>query len=74
MLLQSQKPPETEGETCKPNVIIVSPTRELTIQIYDQARKFASNSIVKAEVIYGGTSVHHQRNKIMVSVPKLVLP
>lgn len=59
----SQDPPITDGG-CQPRVIIVSPTRELAMQIYEQAKKFAYNSIVKTEVAYGGTSVLHQKNRI----------
>lgn len=65
-LLESQDPPVRDGNTCQPNVIVVSPTRELAIQIYEQAKKFAYNSIIKTAVAYGGTSVHHQRNTISV--------
>lgn len=43
----------------------MSPTRELAIQIYEQAKKFAYNSTVKTVVAYGGTSVNHQKNIIL---------
>ena len=52
------------GSTCEPQVIIVSPTRELTIQIWQQIVKFAHNSILKTVVAYGGTSVIHQGGKL----------
>ncbi|CAH1115663.1 unnamed protein product [Psylliodes chrysocephalus] len=64
-MLSSQEPPVTEGNCSQPNVIIVSPTRELAIQIYEQAKKFAYNSIVKTVVAYGGTSVNHQRTHVL---------
>ncbi|XP_030765236.1 ATP-dependent RNA helicase vasa [Sitophilus oryzae] len=63
-ILASQEAPETDGNTCNPKVVVVSPTRELAIQINEQARKFAHNSIVKCAVAYGGTSVSHQRNVV----------
>ncbi|KAJ8973121.1 hypothetical protein NQ317_011049 [Molorchus minor] len=59
-LLASQDPPITENNCCQPRVVIVSPTRELTIQIFEQAKKFAYNSIVKTVVAYGGVSVGYQ--------------
>ena len=43
-----------------PDVLIISPMRELTLQIYNEARKFTYNSIYRPVVIYGGTSVGHQ--------------
>jgi probable ATP-dependent RNA helicase DDX4 len=57
-----------EGDTCEPQVIIVSPTRELTIQIFDEARKFAKGSILKICIAYGGTGTQHQASKLAVSI------
>lgn len=64
-MLTNQEPPVVDGSCSQPNVVIVSPTRELAIQIYEQAKKFASNSIVKTVVAYGGTSVSYQRNHVL---------
>jgi len=44
-----------------PQAVVISPTRELAIQIWENARKFALGSMVKAVVVYGGTSVGSQR-------------
>jgi len=44
----------------KPQAVIVAPTRELAIQIKDEARKFASTSVLKCVVAYGGTSTGFQ--------------
>lgn len=49
----------------KPQAVIVAPTRELAIQIKDEARKFANGSVVKAVVAYGGTSTGYQINQLM---------
>jgi len=63
-----------EHPTC-PEVVIMSPTRELAIQIKDEARKFCSGSQLKCVVAYGGTSVTHQANilsegcNILVATP-----
>lgn len=38
----------------------MSPTRELTLQIYNEARKFVHGSVYRPVVAYGGTSVGHQ--------------
>ncbi|KAL0820580.1 hypothetical protein ABMA28_006424 [Loxostege sticticalis] len=48
----------------QPQVIIVSPTRELTLQIFNEARKFSYGSILKIAVAYGGTAVRHQGDNI----------
>ncbi|XP_012146246.1 ATP-dependent RNA helicase vasa [Megachile rotundata] len=60
------------GSHCEPQVIIVSPTRELTIQIWQQIVKFALKSIIKTVVAYGGTSVIHQGGKLSAGCHILV--
>lgn len=57
-----------EGETCEPQAVIVSPTRELTIQIFDEARKFSKGSFLKICIAYGGTGTMHQAGKFLVSI------
>ncbi|XP_054743112.1 ATP-dependent RNA helicase vasa isoform X1 [Anastrepha obliqua] len=57
------------GESCdlsigKPQAVIVSPTRELAIQIFSEARKFALGSYLKISIVYGGTSSKHQGENI----------
>ena len=52
------------SETQEPQSIIVSPTRELAIQIYMEARKFAHSTMLRPCVAYGGTSVGHQLRQI----------
>lgn len=49
----------------EPQAVIVSPTRELCIQIFNEAKKFAHGSILKVCILYGGTSVMHQKNSVM---------
>ncbi|KAG8184220.1 hypothetical protein JTE90_013197 [Oedothorax gibbosus] len=48
----------------EPLVVIVAPTRELVIQIGSEARKFAYDSVIKADVVYGGTSTNYQSNRL----------
>lgn len=65
----------SSNEQQSPQVLIVSPTRELTLQIYGEARKFVHGTIFRPVVIYGGTSVGHQLQQlergcnILVSTP-----
>ena len=46
------------------SVLIISPMRELTLLIYNEARKFTYNSIYRPVVIYEGTSVGHQLRQL----------
>uniref|UniRef100_A0A1L8DJ02 RNA helicase n=1 Tax=Nyssomyia neivai TaxID=330878 RepID=A0A1L8DJ02_9DIPT len=44
----------------QPHVLIITPTRELCIQITEQAHKFAHKSYIKVNKIYGGTATRYQ--------------
>jgi len=68
------------GSSCQaPQAVIIGPTRELAMQINDQARKFAKGSQLRAVVAYGGTSVAYQRRdlergcNILVATPGRLL-
>lgn len=71
-LLENPKDLVKTGTSCEPHVIIISPTRELTSQIHQQVRKFALSSILKSELVYGGTSVMHQGNRVSAGCHILV--
>lgn len=43
-----------------PLCVVISPTRELAIQIHTEAVKFAKGSIIKPCLVYGGTSSGYQ--------------
>jgi probable ATP-dependent RNA helicase DDX4 len=66
-LLNDPKDVIISGNHCEPHVVIMSPTRELALQIYNESRKFAHGSIVKTVVAYGGVAAYHQAQEIMVS-------
>ncbi|MCL4152062.1 UNVERIFIED_CONTAM: hypothetical protein GTU68_014653 [Idotea baltica] len=51
----------------KPTALIMSPTRELAIQIFNEARKFAIGAVVKVCLVYGGTSVSYQHKGLQAS-------
>ncbi|KAJ8717955.1 hypothetical protein PYW07_005885 [Mythimna separata] len=64
-LLQDPRELIVGGNGCaQPQVIIVAPTRELTLQIFNEARKFSYGSVLKIAVAYGGTAVRHQGDNI----------
>ena len=52
------------GLPATPEVIVVSPTRELALQITKEAMKFAKGSKLGAYTVYGGTQVGHQRERL----------
>ena len=50
----------TDYVRAEPLVIIVSPTRELATQIFDEARRFCYRSMLRPSVIYGGAPIGEQ--------------
>jgi len=56
----------------KPQCLIVAPTRELVIQIRDEAMKFASGSYVKVALAYGGAASRYQSENIVQGCHVLV--
>jgi len=51
---------DASGMAAAPQVVIMAPTRELVIQIYDEARKFTGGTDLRCCTVYGGTSVSEQ--------------
>jgi probable ATP-dependent RNA helicase DDX4 len=54
---------ESEADACigaSTQSVVITPTRELAIQMHNEARKFAQVTMVKSVVTYGGTSVNYQ--------------
>ncbi len=43
-----------------PLVVILSPTRELAVQIYEEAIKFSQNTHININVVYGGVDIRTQ--------------
>lgn len=47
-----------------PDAMVITPTRELAMQIHKETCKFAYMTLCKAQLAYGGAAVQHQRNAI----------
>lgn len=60
------------GRTAYPLALILSPTRELSIQIHEEARKFSYQTGVKAVVAYGGAPINQQLRELERGVDILV--
>jgi len=58
--LIATKPESKDGMAVTPQMVVMAPTRELIIQIYDEARKFCGGTGLTCGVAYGGTSVQEQ--------------
>lgn len=49
-----------DGVTAEPLVVIVVPTRELGIQIFNEARKFCYRTMLRPGIVYGGVPIREQ--------------
>jgi len=57
-----------ERDYCEPQCVIMSPTRELAIQIREVVYKLTTGTVIKHSVLYGGTATGHQRSQLAVIV------
>lgn len=53
-------PPPDRRAPITPVTLVLAPTRELAIQIYEEAKKFAYRSWVRPCTVYGGTPINDQ--------------
>ncbi|XP_057720208.1 DEAD-box ATP-dependent RNA helicase 52-like [Arachis stenosperma] len=60
------------GTVSYPTALILSPTRELSCQIHDEAKKFAHQTGVKVVVAYGGAAITQQLRNLEKGVDILV--
>ncbi|KAH9312867.1 hypothetical protein KI387_027902 [Taxus chinensis] len=60
------------GRSSFPLALILSPTRELSMQIYEEAKKFAFQSGIKVVVVYGGAPISQQLRELERGVDILV--
>ncbi|KAH8512396.1 hypothetical protein H0E87_005872 [Populus deltoides] len=69
---QSAQRPPRGARTVYPLALILSPTRELSMQIHEEARKFSYQTGVKVVVAYGGAPIHQQLRELERGVDILV--
>ncbi|XVF88391.1 hypothetical protein PTKIN_Ptkin19aG0047400 [Pterospermum kingtungense] len=62
----------SEGPVACPLALILAPTRELSRQIHEEAKKFAYRTRVKIVVAYGGTPISQQFRSLEKGVDILV--
>ncbi|HCA83838.1 MAG TPA: DEAD/DEAH box helicase, partial [Flavobacteriales bacterium] len=55
-----------------PTMVVLVPTRELVIQVEEQARKLAAHNAIRIVGIYGGASINTQKEMLAVGVDLLV--
>jgi ATP-dependent RNA helicase DDX3X len=54
----------TDRARAEPLVLVVVPSRELALQIFDEARRLCYRSMLRPCVVYGGTSFRDQRDDL----------
>ena len=52
--------PDTDGVRAEPLILVVAPTRELAVQIFDEARRLCYRSMLRPCVAYGGGPTRDQ--------------
>lgn len=52
------------GRQAVPSALILAPTRELSIQIYEEGRKFTYRTGLRCVVVYGGADPRYQINEL----------
>uniref|UniRef100_A0A0D6QSX3 RNA helicase n=1 Tax=Araucaria cunninghamii TaxID=56994 RepID=A0A0D6QSX3_ARACU len=72
-IMRGDAPQRPRGaRTSLPLALILSPTRELSSQIHEEARKFAYQTGVKVVVAYGGAPINQQLRELERGVDILV--
>ncbi|KAG0321630.1 hypothetical protein BGZ97_010725 [Linnemannia gamsii] len=56
--------PGARRTKASPLALIISPTRELAIQIFDETRRFTYKSPIRPAVIYGGADLRRQKDQL----------
>lgn len=65
---------KSSTKASKPKALIVTPTRELATQIYDQLQKFTTSAGIGITCVYGGVSKEDQRRALKKSAIVVATP
>ena len=71
-LLNSGKAPKDEGARKQPRIFILAPTRELAVQIANDAEVLGGHTGFKIGLAYGGTGYEQQRRTIENGIDLLI--
>ncbi|MEM7343276.1 MAG: DEAD/DEAH box helicase, partial [Chloroflexota bacterium] len=63
---------QDQQKTKHPSVVVLAPTRELVIQVTDQARKLASRTSLRIVSVYGGSKMGPQIQKLRRGVDIII--
>ena len=64
LALNTEWDPLRDGVRAEPLVLIVAPTRELSTQIFDEARRLCYRSMLRPCVAYGGAPAREQMDEL----------
>jgi ATP-dependent RNA helicase RhlB len=67
-----QEPAEPSRRPTQPRSLVLAPTRELAVQIYNDACVLAAHTGLKVRVVYGGTGYESQRKALEDGVDILI--
>jgi ATP-dependent RNA helicase RhlB len=67
-----QEPADPSRRANQPRSLILAPTRELAVQIYNDACVLAAHTGLKVRVVYGGTGYESQRKAVEEGVDILI--
>ncbi|KAL4927446.1 RNA-dependent ATPase DBP3 [Aspergillus undulatus] len=65
---------KSKQKPCRPLAVIISPTRELAMQIYDQLVKFSGKLDVQVACIFGGVKKDEQREALKSAAVVVATP
>ncbi|NVJ59225.1 MAG: ATP-dependent RNA helicase RhlB [Gammaproteobacteria bacterium] len=65
-------PADPSRRSNEPRVLIMAPTRELVVQIYDDAQKLVKHTDIKVGAVFGGTGYEQQRQMLTDGIDVLI--
>lgn len=66
------EPENRRGKASFTTALILAPTRELVVQIFEEAQKFCYCTGIRPVVVYGGTNIQMQQRELELGADILV--